>query len=217
MIECPKCGLVQPARDDCPGCGIVFARFAAAASRAAEEPVAAPDDPTWEGAWFPDEDEVAPASPLRLVSLLLLLALVTVAAYLEYSRHTDAFGVAENAVLSSPDIRVVLGADRGDELRVGYFFRGQARGRGSSAQGRFLFRVIGPGGQGSALVHLIHRAGRWRAIQVDFLDPRGRTRSLEVQEAKVRRPHPAAGQLKPLPASNTQEMPPQVPEETSTF
>jgi hypothetical protein len=160
---------------------------------------------------------VAPASALRLISLLLLLALVTVAAYLEYSRHTDAFVVAENTILSSPDIRVVLGADRGDELRVGYFFRGQARGHGPSAQGRFLFRVTGPSGEGSALVHLIHRAGRWQAIQVDFLDPRGRTRSIEVQEPKVRPPRPAAAQLKPLPASNTEETPPQVPEETPSF
>ena len=125
-------------------------------------------------------------------TLLLLLALVTVAAYLEYSRHTEAYGVAENTVLSSPDIQVVLGADRGDELRLGYFFRGQARGRGSSAQGRFLFRVLGPSGEGSALVHLNHHRGRWQAVQVDFLDSRGRTRSLEVQKPKSRPPRPVA-------------------------
>jgi len=191
MMECPKCGLVQASQEECQACGIVFAKFSARAQKASADNEAN-EDPTWEGAWFPDEEEVVPASPVRLVTLLLLLALVTVAAYLEYSRHTEAYGIAENTVLSSPDIQVVLGADRGDELRLGYFFRGQAQGRGPSAQGRFLFRVHGPTGEGSALVHLNHRRGRWQAVQVDFLDTRGRTRSLEVQRPKSRPTRPSA-------------------------
>ncbi len=190
-MECPKCGLVQASEEECPGCGIVFAKFSSRHQPASADNKS-DDEPGWEGAWFPDEEEAVPASPVRLVTLLLLLALVTVAAYLEYSRHTEAYGVAENTVLSSPDIQVVLGADRGDELRLGYFFRGQARGRGSSAQGRFLFRVLGPSGEGSALVHLNHHRGRWQAVQVDFLDSRGRTRSLEVQKPKSRPPRPVA-------------------------
>lgn len=205
-MECPKCGLVQASGDECPACGIVFAKFDSAIHSTSADNDA---ERSWEGAWFPDEEEAAPAGTIRLVTLLLLLALVTVAAYLEYSRHTEAYGIAENAVLSSPDIQVVLGADRGDELRLSYFFRGQARGRGPSAQGRFLFRVVGPSGEGSALVHLNHRRGQWQAVQVDFLDARGRTRSLEVQTPKSRQPRPKTAGEKPEST--------QVPEETKPF
>jgi len=187
-MECPKCGLQQVAGLECPACGIVFAKFLGTPSPS-EVPTksAASNDHTWKGAWFPDEDN-APTSPLRLVTLLLLLAIVTIAAYLEYSRHTEAFGIAEETVLGSEEIRTLLGADRGDELRVGYFFRGQARGRGTAGHGRFLLRVVGPRGEGSALVHLNRRAGRWQAVQVDFLGPRGESRSLEVQKPKARAP-----------------------------
>ena len=216
MMECPKCGLLQASGAECPACGIVFAKFTALAQTSTTDNEA-DEGPTWEGAWFPDEEESVPASPVRLVTLLLLLALVTVAAYLEYSRHTEAYAVAENTVLSSPDIQVVLGADRGDELRLGYFFRGQARGRGPSAQGRFLFRVLGPTGEGSALVHLNHHRGRWQAVQVDFLDSRGRTRSLEVQKPNSRPSLPGAAPPSATKAVIEKTDSTQVTEETPSF
>ena len=72
-------------------------------------------------------------------------------------------------------------------MRVGYFFRGQARVRGSGGNGRFLFRVLGPNGEGTALVHLLRRKGAWRAIQIDFQGPRGQLRSLEVGAKKKKK------------------------------
>jgi len=212
MIECPKCGFKQPPGLECPACGIVFAKFSPPSQEAPETKDETAH--TWEGAWFPDEDEKQRTPPLRMLTLLLLLALVTVAAYLEYSRHTEAFEIAENAVLGVKEIRTDLGADRGDELRVGYFFRGQARNRGSGGQGRFLFRVIGPAGEGSALVHLMRREDLWQAIQVDFQGPRGRTRSLEVQAPKERpaRPDtPAEDPERDLPVASSTD-PPEAPE-----
>ena len=177
MIECPKCGFRQPPGLDCSACGVVFAKFAEVTQAAADTE----SSPRWDGAWFPDDDEPTPKpSWVRLATLVLLLALATVGGYLEYSRHTDAFEVASNTVLGFEEVRIDLGADRGDELRIGYLFRGQAKVRGQSGQGRFLFRVIGPVGEGTALVHLLRARGQWRAIQVDFQGPWGQTRSLEV-------------------------------------
>ncbi len=47
-MECPRCGYEQPSGDECGGCGIVFAKFFAAQSRALQalEPPAAPSPPT---------------------------------------------------------------------------------------------------------------------------------------------------------------------------
>jgi len=206
MAVCPKCGFSQPPGPECPACGIIFAKFLAQSEPT--EGAERSEEHSWEGAWFPDE-EVERSSPVRLVTLLVLLAVVTLGAYLEYSRHTEAFQVAENSVCAQTEIRIDLGADRGDELRVGYFFRGQARVRGSGGNGRFLFRVHGPNGEGTALVHLLRRKGAWRAIQIDFQGPRGQVRSLEVEaKKKKKRPRQPRGTIEPeVPTAPTEEPP----------
>ena len=178
MIECPKCGFKQPPGLECSACGIVFAKFAEATQ--GHHP-AAESKPTWEGAWFPDEEVPRPRpSWVRLATLVFVFSLTSLGGYFELARHTEAFEVASNTVLGFEEVRLDLGADRGDEMRIGYLFRGQARVSGQGGQGRYLFRVFGPVGEGTALVHLIRNRGTWRAVQVDFKGPWGRVRSLEV-------------------------------------
>ena len=204
MIECPKCGFKQPPGLDCSACGIVFAKFAEAAQARRPE---AETKPTWEGAWFPDEEVPKPRpSWVRLATLMLIFALTALGGYVELSRHTEAFEVASNTVLGFEEVRLDLGADRGDEMRIGYLFRGQARVRGQGGQGRYLFRVSGPVGEGTALVHLIRNRGTWRAVQVDFKGPWGRVRSLEVGASlrQKRRQDQDSGPTSPASTESTE-------------